>query len=75
MSRIQNLSWDELSPQEKAQAQESYLCIKENEEKRGRNEVTDEHPEPINPDGVKLCKFKREIFESGKTYLYIHVII
>lgn len=51
------------------QALNSYLCIREEEEQRDRNEVTDEYPNPMDWRAVKSCKFERQ--NNG----YISVII
>ena len=63
------LSWNDLTEMEKAQATESYIWIREQEEQRQRDEITEEYPEPINPDGVTCCRFER--MEDG--YIYVDI--
>lgn len=63
------LKWEDLTDAEKEQALNSYLCIREEEEQRDRNEVTDEYPNPMDWRAVKSCKFERQ--SNG----YISVII
>lgn len=63
------LMWDDLTEEEKEQAKETYLFIREIEEDRLRNEITQNYDEPINENYVKYCKFERK--ENG----YIEVII
>lgn len=50
--------WDELTPEQQAQATETYLCIRETEEGRKRDEVNQDYLEPIDPEGVKNCTLK-----------------
>lgn len=63
------LTWENLTKEEQKQTTETYLYIREIEEDRLRNEVTEDYPEPIDKDGVKDCKFERD------EYGYIVVII
>lgn len=63
------LTWDDLSLIEQEQAKEQYLSIRENKEQRGRDEVTEEYPEPMDWRGVKECSFIRD--DKG----YIDVLI
>lgn len=52
--------WEDLSPAEKEQATETYICIRECEEQRSRDEVTNTYAELINPSNVECCKFIRQ---------------
>ena len=65
----QQLYWNDLSEAEKFQATETYVYIRECEEERDRNQITNEYPKPIDPKGVECCTFFRE--DDG----YITVII
>lgn len=62
------LRWEHLTEEEKEQAKETYLCIRECEEERGRNDISPDYPNPIDWEGVMDCHFERD---NG----YIHVII
>lgn len=53
------LNWNDLTNVEKAQAKETYLCIREQEENRSRDEFTDDYPDPMCACGVVCCKFQR----------------
>lgn len=63
------LSWDELTEEQKEQAQESYMLMREEEEERARDDVfsNPDYDEPIDPEGVKSCRF--EIMEDGYVYV------
>lgn len=63
------LSWDELTEAQKEQAQESYMLMRETEEERTRDDVfsNPDYDEPIDPEGVKSCRF--EILEDGYVYV------
>ena len=63
------LDWNDLNIYEQAQAKEQYLCIRETEEQRGRDEITKEYPNPMDWRFVKECLFKRN--EQG----FIDVLI
>lgn len=63
------LTWNDLTEEEKEQAKETYLYIREIEEDRHENEITQDYEEPINKNYVKYCRFERK--ENG----YIEVII
>lgn len=63
------LSWSDLTEEEKEQAKETYLCIREIEEDRPRNEITQDYNKPIDQSYAKYCKFIRN--NKG----YIEVII
>lgn len=63
------LSWNDLTEAEKEQVANTYLCIREGEEQRDRNEVTEEYPEPMDWRAVKGCRFERQ--NNG----YVDVII
>ena len=62
------LNWNDLTNAEREQTINTYLCIREEEEQRDRNEVTETYPEPMDWRLVKPCKFERR--ESG----YVDVI-
>lgn len=66
------LRWDDLTPAEQEQARESYICIREYEECRDRDDVISnpDYDYPIDGDYVECCKFERDE-ETG----YIWVII
>lgn len=64
------LQWSDLTKEEQEQAMESYINIREREEERDRNEVTNDYPEPIDGTEVENCLFERRQ-EDG----YIFVII
>ena len=53
------LTWDDLEPWEQEVAKEQYLFIREQEEERARDEITEEYPEPIDWTYVKGCTFTR----------------
>lgn len=55
---LRHWSWDDLTSEQKEQATEEYLCIREAEEDRGRNETNKDYPDPIDPEGVKNCSFR-----------------
>ena len=55
--------WDDLTLPEQEYVKEQYLSIREHEENRGRNEITQDYPEPIDWRGVKDCYFERK--ENG----------
>jgi len=59
MSITKDLKWEDLTPEEKEQAKETYLCIRECEEERERNEITSEYPYPIDWEYVMTCQFER----------------
>ena len=63
------VKWDDLKEHEKEQAINTYLCIREMEERRSRDETTPEYPEPMDWRFVKECKLQRN--KTG----YIEVII
>ena len=63
------LSWNDLTDAEREQVINTYLCIREEEEQRDRNEVTEEYPELMDWRAVKGCRFERQ--NNG----YIDVII
>lgn len=54
-----NLTWEDLTFDEQEQVRESYICFRECEEERSRDEVTDAYPEPINGDNVRGYAFHR----------------
>ena len=68
-----NLFWDELTQYEKELAKEQYVYIRECEEERKRDEVTDEYPDPIDWEGVKGCTFDRYESEDDNDTTYIEV--
>lgn len=63
------LKWNDLTKAEQEQAKETYIRIREDEEERDRNEITNDYPEPIDSTGVEGCSFERQA--DG----YIDVII
>lgn len=69
---MQKLTWKDLDDYEKAVAEEQYLCIREYEEDRARDETNEWYPDPIDPSGVECCTFYREEID-GETV--INVII
>lgn len=54
------LTWNDLTDEEKKQARETYISIREAEEERRRDEITEEYPYPIDGDGVLNRRFLRE---------------
>lgn len=54
-----NLIYSDLTDDEKIQVTETYICIREHEEERNREEITNDYPEPIDPTGVENCTFHR----------------
>lgn len=64
-----NLTYNDLTDDEKMQVTETYVCIREHEEGRNRNEINNDYPEPIDPTGVENCKFHRT------DYGYVEVLI
>lgn len=70
---MQKLTWKDLDEYEKAAAEEQYLCIREDEEQRSRDETNEWFPDPIDPEGVKSCTFIRESFEDGTTTVNVFV--
>ena len=65
------VKWDDLTEAEKEQARESYICIREEEECRNRDELTEKYPYPINSDCVECCKgFYRDL-ETG--YIFVDI--
>ena len=69
---MQKLTWKDLDESEKYAAQEQYLCIREDEEERSRDETNEWFSNPIDPSGVECCTFYREEID-GETV--IHVMI
>lgn len=53
------LGWNDLTNAEREQVVNTYLCIRENEEQRDRNEVTEEYPEHMDWRAVEGCRFER----------------
>ena len=49
--------WEDLTLEQKEQATETYLILRETEEGRGRNETNPDYPDPIDPKGVESCTF------------------
>ena len=45
------------------------MCIRETEEGRKRDEVNQDYPEPIDPEGVKNCTLK--VRADGYVDVYI----
>ena len=69
------LEWDDLTEYEKELAKEQYLTIREDEEQRGRDEVNEWFPEPMDWEYVKECLFRRIYDAIDETYEGIEVII
>ena len=65
------VNWNDLTEAEKAQATESYVCIREEEEQRSRDEVTDEYPYPIDPANVECCRGFYRNLETG--YIFVDI--
>lgn len=63
------LQWNDLTSAEKIQATESYICIREIEENRSRNEVNKDYPELIDASYVECCRFER----MNDGYIYVDV--
>lgn len=65
------LTWDDLTEAEKEEAKESYICIREYEEERNRNDITSnpDYDYPITADGIECCKFER--MASG--YIFVNI--
>lgn len=65
------LHWNDLTEAEKEQAKESYICLREYEEDRNRDDVTSnpDYDYPITGDGVESCRFER--MESGNIFVII----
>ena len=65
------LTWDDLTDEEKVAARESYICIREHEEDRHRDDITNnpDYDYPITGDSVEGCRFER--MESGCIYVDI----
>ena len=53
------LMWNDLEPWEQEVAKEQYLFIREQEEERARDEITEEYPYPMDWTLVKECTFTR----------------
>lgn len=68
---VKYLKWNDLTDDEKEQAKESYIGIREWEEQRDRNDVTSntDYNNPINTDILVNCTFERT--ESG--YIIINI--
>lgn len=66
---VEELSWDDLTDEEKKQATETYISIRETEEGRSRDEVNDDYPEPIDPEFVKGCTF----FRNKDGYIEVNI--
>ena len=64
---IETVIWDDLKDYEKEQVINTYLCIREVEEGRDRNEVTQDYPEPMDWRFVKGCRFLR----NGNGYVEV----
>lgn len=65
------LAWSDLTKEEKEQAKESYIYIRECEEGRNRNDITSnpDYDYPITADGIEYCKFER--MKDG--YIFINI--
>lgn len=65
------LRWNDLTEEEKEQATESYIAVREWEEERNRDDVTSntDYDNPIDVDMLECCRFKRT--ESGYIEIYI----
>lgn len=61
--------WEDLTLPEQEQVKETYLSIREHEEDRDRDEITQDYPEPMDWRDVKDCYFERK--PNG----YVEVII
>jgi hypothetical protein len=57
------IKWNDLTLPEQEYVKEQYLSIREQEEDRGRDETTQDYPEPMDWRGVKDCYFERK--ENG----------
>lgn len=62
------LKWNDLTKDEKIQATETYLTIREEEEQRNRCDVLGDYSQPIDWAAVTGCRFERK---DG----YVEVII
>lgn len=62
------LKWDDLTDEEKEQATESYICFRECEEERSREEIAKEYGKNF-ADCVKDCQFERQ--EDG--YIFVNI--
>lgn len=55
----ENLFWDDLTDEEKQIVIERYICVREAEEGRSRDEINNDYPNYINADFVRACEFVR----------------
>lgn len=51
--------WEDLSAEERKLALEQYICIREREEGRARDETNNDYPVPIDGSYVECCTFVR----------------
>lgn len=70
---MQRLFWNDLTASEREAATEQYLAIRESEEGRARDEMTEEYPEPIDAAGVERCTFYRETEWDGETNVCVMI--
>ena len=73
MTNLALLLWADLTDDEKIEATEQYVYIRECEEGRDRDGTNKEYPAPIDPEGVKSCTFYRESVEDGTTTVQVFV--
>ena len=68
---MKQLTWNYLTDEEKEQARESYICFREQEEERERNDVTSnpDYGYVITGNGVENCRFERN--KDG--YIFVNI--
>lgn len=63
------LTWNDLSPLEREAAREQYICIREDEEQKPREQL---EAEGYNWDFVKECRFGRTTL-NGETNIIVFI--